>query len=96
MQYQDLEKKLKELNWKVIGAVTAAVVILGGGVYFLFFSPTPVIEVIIPPAVRSTSELSNIRFDPGPVAQSLSTKFKNYAGKPAVGKAGRRNPFIEF
>jgi len=63
----------------------------------LFFAPTPVIEVIAPPAVRSTSELSGIRFDPAGVVNSDSFKsLRRYIDRPSVGEAGRANPFISF
>ncbi len=92
-----LEETKKQFNWKLPALILAIIGVLGGAIYFLFFAPTPAIEVIVSPAVRSASELSNIRFDPAAVVNSDAFRsLRRYSSDPTIGRVGRTNPFIEF
>lgn len=87
----------KEFNWKRWVTSIAAVVLVVGAIYFLFFTEVPRIEVIAPPAVRSATELSKIQFDPASVVNSASFRsLRRYGGEPGVGQVGRSNPFIKY
>lgn len=91
------EEKKKGINWFVIAAVAVVLGLIGLAVYFLFFSPTPVIEVIVPRQLESVAEISEIQFDPSTVINSSSFRsLKNYTGLPSAGQLGRENPFISF
>lgn len=90
------EEKQK-FNWKALAAVSAAIIAVGAAVYFLFFTPVPAIEIIAPPAVRSSSELSNITLDAVSVTNSQQFRaLRRYIGQPSIGQVGRDNPFIKF
>jgi flagellar basal body-associated protein FliL len=92
-----LEGEQKKFNWKILILVLGVIGVIGGGIYFLFFAPTPAIEVIVSPAVRSASELSNISFDPAAVVNSDTFRsLRRYASEPTIGRVGRANPFVEF
>jgi len=92
-----LEGEKRRFDWKLPALILAITGVLGGGIYFLFFAPTPAIEVIVSPAVRSTSELSSIRFDPAAVVNSEEFRsLRRYGSDPTIGRVGRSNPFIEF
>ena len=79
-------------------AIVAAVILaIGGAAYFLFFTPVPVIEIIVPPAARSIEELSGAQFDPAGVVNSEDFRsLRRYAGQPSVGQTGRPNPFVKY
>ena len=100
-----LEQKKKSFSWFgfFVTLFLLAVIILGG--YYLFFSPSPAIEIVIPPTVRSVVDLSNLSqqgFDPAtfdPAAVVGSPKFrslKRYIGAATTGALGRENPFQPF
>jgi hypothetical protein len=92
-----LEGEQKKFNWKLPIVILLIIGAIGGGIYFLFFAPTPVIEVIVSPAVRSASELSGIRFDPAAVVNSDAFRsLRRYSTDPTIGRVGRTNPFVEF
>lgn len=77
--------------------VGVLVVLVAAGAYALFFAPTPAIEIIVPPTVRSTAELSKVEFDPSSVANSEAFRaLRRYVGEPTLGQVGRSNPFIKF
>lgn len=87
----------KKFSWKGIAIVAAALAVIGGAVYFLFFTPVPAIEVIVSPSIRSAEELSTVQFDPASVVNSEKFRsLRRYTGQPSIGKIGRVNPFIKF
>lgn len=84
-------------NWKALLTVLAIVAVISVAVYYLFFVPVPVIEVIIPVSVKTASELSSAEFDPSVVVNSESFRsLRRYAGEPSSKKIGRDNPFRKF
>lgn len=77
--------------------MAAVILAVGGAAYFLFFTPVPAIEIIVPPAARSIEELSGAHFDPAGVVNSEDFRsLRRYAGQPSIGQIGRPNPFIKF
>lgn len=68
-------------------------VIFAGG-YYLFFAPTPGIEILAPLPLQSAAELARLTFDPASVVNSREFKrLKIYTGVPSTGVLGRSNPF---
>ena len=87
----------KKFNWRGVIIVAAIILVVGGAIYFLFFTPVPVIEIIVSPQTRSTEELSGVQFDPASVVNSEDFRaLRRYVGQPGIGKIGRSNPFIKF
>lgn len=92
-----IEQQKRKTNW--LGALVfifLLIVIVGGG-YFLFFAPTPGIEIIAPSQLEEVSGLAEAQFDPtklinDPVLKSL----RQYGTQPSPGPLGRDNPFISF
>ena len=92
-----LEEGEKKSNWKGIATVSAILLLLAGISYALFFAETPKIEIVIPQSVRSTSELSQVQFDPASVVNSASFRaLRRYVGEQTAGVLGRQNPFIKY
>ena len=92
-----IEQKKKSVNWfSVLTSVFFLLLILIGG-YYLFFAPTPGIEIVAPSALQSAVDLSQITFDPSSVVNSRQFKsLKIYTGLPGTGVLGRGNPFQPF
>jgi len=91
-----LEEKRK-FNWGFALTVSIVSLVIVGGAYLLFFTSAPAIEIIVPPSVRSVSELSAVQFDPSAVVNSEQFRsLRRYAGQPSVGQIGRVNPFVKF
>ena len=87
----------KKFNWKGLATVAAIILAIGGAAYFLFFTPVPAIEIIVPPAARSIEELSGVQFDPASVVNSEDFRsLRRYGGQPGIGQIGRLNPFVKF
>ena len=88
------QNKKKGMSWLVILVVLFLMAIIFAGGYYLFFAPTPGIEVVAPLGLRSAVDLSKITFDPSSVVNSQQFKsLKVYTGLPSVGNLGRSNPF---
>lgn len=69
-------------------------VIVGSG-YFLFFSPTPGIEIVAPSSLQATETVSQASLDSSKVINDPVLKtFREYGTVPSVGAVGRPNPFI--
>ncbi len=84
-------------NWKALLTVVVILVVLAVAVYYLFFVPVPVIEVIVPSSVKTTSELSRVEFDPSVVVNSeVFRSLRRYTGESSKGESGRDNPFAKF
>ena len=92
-----IEQNKKKAGWfGILVTLLLTAIILAGG-YYLFFAPTPGIEIVAPLALRSAVNLSKITFDPASVINSRQFKsLKVYTGLPSVGNLGRSNPFQPF
>lgn len=93
---------LVEGNGQKGGRFKLLIIIVGAaalvaGTYYLFFAPTPFIEVIVPTELESISKISEGGLNVtavfnSPVYQSL----RQYAAEVEVGDLGRPNPFSPF
>ena len=82
---------------KTILIAGAILLVLVGGVYFLFFAPTPGIEVLVPSEQKVTAQLSAIQLNTQPAVEAFTSgKFKRYAAPVSTGQVGRLNPFVRF
>ena len=89
-----IEQNKKKISWFGILATLFFVFLILFGGYFLFFAPTPGIEIVAPSRLESAVNLSKITFDPSSVVNSRQFKvLKIYTGLPSVGNLGRANPF---
>ncbi|OGY63093.1 MAG: hypothetical protein A2745_01595 [Candidatus Harrisonbacteria bacterium RIFCSPHIGHO2_01_FULL_44_13] len=92
-----VSEQKKPINWFAIIFVVILIALVAGGAYYLFFAPTPGIEIIVPPSLQSVTKISQVEFDPAAVVNSRAFKvLRSYTGLPSVGTLGRGNPFIGF
>lgn len=87
----------REFPWALAASVGSIVLIVGGVVYFLFFTASPYIEKISSKKIESLDEISRITFDIGDITtnavySSLSSKVPDLVAGPL----GRENPFAPF
>ncbi len=74
--------------------VAIIVIFLGAAAYYLFFAPTPFIEVVIPSGLKTVSRISESGLNAPAVFDSPVYKsLRQYAGEPEIGGIGRANPF---
>jgi len=84
-------------NWFTTIIVTLIVVALAGGVYMLFFSEAPLIEVVVPPEVDRVSDLSKVDFSTADFSNDpVFTSLRAHVSEAVPGPAGRANPFAPF
>lgn len=83
---------IKLLFWIFIGAF------LVFAIYYLFFAPSPKIDVVLPAPLQKANQIVATQFvDPGLILNSQVFKsLKLYLGQPSVGVLGRANPFVSF
>ena len=92
-----IEQQKRKTNWFGILTFLFLLLVIFGGGYFLFFSPTPGIEVIIPSSLESAEQLSEVQIDPSAlIANPALKKLRMYGGQPSIGTVGRQNPFLGF
>lgn len=92
-----LEEEKKSFNWTKLAIVLAVVLALAAAIYFVFFAPTPVFEIIVPPPLESAQKISSFQIDPANVLNSqVFRSLRSYAPLPTVGSLGRPNPFLPF
>lgn len=92
-----VEENKKGFNWLAIVVFIFLLAVIFGGAYLLFFAPTPGIEVVAPTLLKTTAEISQIRFDASAVINHPSLKtLRQFGGLPTVGQLGRPNPLISF
>ena len=92
-----LVQEQKSFNLQALITFVVVILIVIGGIYFLFFAPVPGIEIIVPASINSTSELSNIEFSPENVISSEKFRaLRRYTGQTTVGQIGRDNPFVKY
>lgn len=90
------EQKRKIRWFRLVIFITVIVSVLIA-TYYLFFAPSPRIELIIPPPLKTAEEVSAIDFiDPSAVVRSSAfTSLRDWGnGKPGTGALGRTNPFL--
>jgi len=74
--------------------IAVIVILLGAATYYLFFAPTPLIEVVIPSGLKTVSRISESGLNTPAVFNSPVYKsLRQYVAEPVVGEIGRPNPF---
>lgn len=76
----------------------ALIIMIGGGlfitVYYLFFTPVPLIDRFAPVGLESLKQISSIQIDPEGVIENPAFQvLKQYADPLNTQTAGRSNPF---
>lgn len=91
-----IEEEKRSIPWF---AITMTLVVIGGlsaGTYYLFFAPTPGIDVVLPAALTSATKISAIEIDPSTVINSKAFRsLRVYSGLPSTGDLGKNNPFAQ-
>ena len=91
---EERKRKISLVNL-VVYAVIALIVF--SAVYFLFFSSTPAVDVIIPAPLLKTTQIATFELDPSAVFDSREFKLlKKPMLPPGSGTFGRDNPFLSF
>ena len=76
------------LIWLIILAIVAV------AVYYIFFAKPELVEIVAPPAFRNVDTLARVVINPNDVVGSQAFQaLKQYITIPAIGNAGRANPF---
>jgi len=90
------EKQKKPINWIMILSIAFAIIFIGALTYYLFFAPTPQIDIVLPQPLDQAKTISSLEFtDPSVVVNSPSFQsLRQYVGTPGVGTLGRSNPFV--
>lgn len=90
----------RKTNWGLIIGLAAVFVVLGASTYYLFFSPTPFIETIVPPNIQKVSQISEIRIDAESIRSVTDDRvarlLRQYVPPPTTASFGRSNPFATF
>lgn len=90
-----IEQNRRSVNWFGIFVFIFLLGVISFGGYFLFFGPTPAIEIIAPIELDAAEKISNIKLDAGKIIESPVLKsFRQYGTAPGVGTLGRQNPFL--
>ncbi len=88
------QKPPRGSNWFAISVFifVFALIVLGG--YFLFFSPTPLIDTIVPSGGVTVETISEVKLDSSKIVNDPVLKtFREYGTVPSIGTVGRPNPF---
>lgn len=92
-----IQQKKNGINWFAISITTFAVAFVVFGIYYLFFAPTPGIEIVVPSTLDTASRITSLEVDPSAVLNSRQFRLlRVYTGLPSVGQVGRSNPFLAF
>ncbi|MFH1759083.1 MAG: hypothetical protein ABH822_00800 [Patescibacteria group bacterium] len=92
-----IKERNRGVNWFVFLVFIILFAIVIGGGYYLFFAPTPGIEVVSPSVLQSTSEIAEVQFDPSVVISHPQLKnLRQIGGLPTVGDLGRENPLLAY
>lgn len=82
------------MNWFAVSVFVFLLAVIVGGGYYLFFSPTPGIEVIAPLPLASAEDLAQAKLDVAGILNNPVLKgLRQYGSAPGVGSVGKRNPF---
>ena len=92
-----LEQQKRKTNWFAVVVFIFILAVILGLAYFLFFAPTPGIEIIAPSQLEEAAGLAELELDSNklisdPVLKSL----KQYGTQPSIGVLGKDNPFVGF
>ena len=89
----------EESNKNIFTYVTALMIGVAviGGVYMLFFSKTPLMDMVAPPEVDSVAKLSKVSFGTGDLSSNtVFASLKPQVSEAKAGPSGRANPFSPF
>jgi hypothetical protein len=90
-----IEQTRRSVNWFGIFVFIFLLFVIVGGGYFLFFGPTPAIEILAPVELNAAQNIADIKLDAGKIIESPVLKsFQQYGTAPGVGNLGRSNPFL--
>src|SRR3989344_2143675 len=74
--------------------IAIIVIFLGAATYYLFFAPTPLIEVVIPSGLKTVSRISESGLNTPAVFNSpVYRSLRQYVAEPVLGEIGRSNHF---
>lgn len=92
------EQPKKSVNWIKLIFFVFIIGFIIFAAYYLFFAPSPRLDIVLPAPLERASQISNLEFvDPATILNDQ--KFKNlynYVGSPQTGNLGRSNPFVKF
>lgn len=92
-----VEEQQKKNSWLPIALGVLVIIIIVVLAYFLFFTSAPLIDIVAPLQLQSTSQLSTISFEPSEVIENPTFKaLRKYVPNPSTGVLGRANPFAPF
>jgi hypothetical protein len=89
----------EESNKNIFTYVTAFIIAVAvvGGVYMLFFSKTPLIDMVAPPEIESVAKLSKVSFGTSDLSSNaVFSSLKSQVSEAKAGPSGRANPFSPF
>ncbi len=92
------EQQKKSVNWFGVLIGVFAACFIAFAVYYLFFAPSPKIDVVLPQPLQVANKISNITFtDPSEITQNPAFKvLKTVPIAQSVGSLGRPNPLLPF
>jgi len=90
-----IEEEKRKINWFALVIVVLIIAAIIGATYYLFFSPTPLIEKVVPSSVQSLQVLSNIKLQPELIINNPKFQvLKTYINPIETGAVGKNNPFL--
>jgi len=97
------EQPKKPFNWVRILFIAFSIGFVVFAAYYLFFAPSPKLDIVLPPPLERASQISNLEFvDPSTILSSPEFRRLNspssplYIRPPSVGILGRSNPFVKL
>ena len=92
-----IEQNRRRVNWFGIFVFLFLLTVIFGGGYFLFFGPTPAIEILAPVQLNSAEKIAEVTLDAETIMKNpVLNNFRDYGTAPGVGSLGRSNPFLSF
>ena len=92
-----IEEEKKKVNWLGLSVTALVVVVIGTTIYYLFLSPVPLIEKVLPQRLQSIKTISSTDFRPDAVINHPNYKvlrqYVNPVDVPAASQP-RSNPFL--
>ncbi len=92
------EQQKRAIPWVKILFIAFSVAFVAAAVFYLFFAPSPQIEVLLPEPLLRTSKIADLEFvDISEVVNhEVFQSLQQYFGAPGIGILGRQNPFAPF